>query len=71
MAVAALELGQYNHGNQPQHNCLYLYTAAAGVPHKTQRWVRHVCARHYSSEPDGLPGDDDNVRRAPRDPLVP
>ena len=58
--MADLKLGQYNHGNQPQHNCIYLYTVAGKAPHKTQQWVRHVCSQHYTAAADGLPGDEDN-----------
>ena len=66
----ALELGQYNHGNQPQHHCLYLYTTAAGAADKTQRWVRHVCEKHYTADADGLPGDEDNGESAPQPRLT-
>ena len=68
--MAALKLGQYNHGNQPQHHCLYLYTTAAGAADKTQKWVRHVCDKHYTADADGLPGDEDNGESAPQPRLT-
>ena len=57
--MAAVDLGQYAHSNQPVHHVLYLY-AAAGLPEKTRYWVHKVLTEHYSSQPDGLPGDEDN-----------
>jgi putative alpha-1,2-mannosidase len=38
---------------------IYLYNWA-GQPEKTQKWVREVMDRLYSSAPDGYCGDEDN-----------
>jgi putative alpha-1,2-mannosidase len=57
--MAAVNFGQYAHGNQPVHHVLYLY-AALGQPHKTQYWTRRVCQELYHSGPDGFAGDEDN-----------
>ena len=51
-------IGQYAHGNEPSHHTLYLY-AYAGQQHKTAEKVRQVCADFYTTEPDGLIGNED------------
>jgi predicted alpha-1,2-mannosidase len=57
--MAAVDFGQYAHSNQPSHHLLYLY-AAAGMPSRTQYWVRKVLEELYSPEDDGFAGDEDN-----------
>ena len=52
-------MGNYAHGNQPAQHMIYLYNWA-GQPKKTQKWVREVMDRLYSSTPDGYCGDEDN-----------
>ena len=52
-------MGNYAHGNQPAQHMIYLYNWA-GYPEKTQKWVREVMNRLYSSAPDGYCGDEDN-----------
>lgn len=52
-------MGNYAHGNQPAQHMIYLYNWA-GQPEKTQKWVREVMNRLYSSAPDGYCGDEDN-----------
>ena len=52
-------MGNYAHGNQPTQHMIYLYNWA-GQPEKTQKWVREVMDRLYSSAPDGYCGDEDN-----------
>lgn len=56
--MAAANLGQYAHSNQPVHHVLYLFTCA-GQPRKTQMWVRRVLGL-YNAGPQGFPGDEDN-----------
>lgn len=51
-------VGQYAQGNEPSHNVAYLFNDA-GVPWKTQRIVRHIVDSLYTSEADGLCGNDD------------
>ena len=53
------DMGNYAHGNQPAQHMIYLYDWA-GEPRKTQKWVREVMDRLYSSAPDGYCGDEDN-----------
>ncbi len=48
----------YWHGNEPGHQTAYLY-AYAGVPWKTQRWVRDIIQSEYSAAPGGLGGNED------------
>ncbi|HUD46060.1 MAG TPA: GH92 family glycosyl hydrolase [Candidatus Baltobacteraceae bacterium] len=57
MAVA--KFGQYDQGNQPVFDVLYLY-AAIGQPWKTEYWTRRVCSELYNSSAAGFPGDEDN-----------
>ena len=51
-------IGNYVHGNEPSHHVPYLYNYA-GVPRKTQYWVRHIMDTKYLPAPDGLSGNDD------------
>jgi len=61
--MAAVKFGQYDHGNQPGHHILYLFTAA-GEPSKTEYWTRKVCRELYHSGPKGFAGDEDNGEMA-------
>jgi predicted alpha-1,2-mannosidase len=51
-------IGQYAHGNEPNHHIAYLYTLA-GQSYKTQRLVRQITDQFYQNKPDGLSGNDD------------
>ena len=51
--------GQYDQGNQPGFDSLYLF-AAAGAPWQTEYWTRRICAELYDSGAAGFPGDEDN-----------
>lgn len=51
-------VGQYAHGNEPNHHCAYLY-AYCGAPHKTQAMVRRLLVEMYKNDPDGVIGNDD------------
>jgi predicted alpha-1,2-mannosidase len=57
MAIA--EFGQYDQGNQPGFDVLYLY-AATGQPWKTEYWTRRACAELFNAGGQGFPGDEDN-----------
>ncbi len=54
-----VNMGNYAHGNQPVQHMIYLYNYA-GVPHKTQWWIREVLTNLYAPSPDGYCGDEDN-----------
>ena len=54
--MAAVNFGQYEHGNQPVHHVLYLF-ALAGRPDRTQYWVKRVMDELYS--PESFAGDED------------
>ena len=56
--MAALDMGQYAHGNEPIHHMIYLYDYV-GQPWKTQARVRLVMNKLYQATPDGLCGDED------------
>jgi hypothetical protein len=51
-------IGQYAHGNEPSHHMAYLYNYA-NMPWKTQEMVRRIMKEMYSTNPDGLIGNED------------
>ncbi len=51
-------IGQYAHGNEPSHHMAYLYSFT-GRPHKTQEMCRRIMDELYSTNPDGLSGNED------------
>ena len=51
-------IGQYAHGNEPGHHTLYLYTLL-GEPEKGADKLREVMTTMYSTDPDGLSGNED------------
>ncbi|MBL4561757.1 MAG: GH92 family glycosyl hydrolase [Labilibaculum sp.] len=51
-------IGQYAHGNEPSHHMAYLYNYA-GKPWKTQERVHQILNEMYSTQPDGLCGNED------------
>lgn len=51
-------IGQYAHGNEPNHHIPYLY-AYGGQPWKTADIVRQVADTFYTTKPDGLCGNED------------
>lgn len=51
-------IGQYAHGNEPGHHTAYLYTML-GEPEKTSSLVRKILSTMYSTERDGLSGNED------------
>lgn len=51
-------IGQYAHGNEPSHHATYLYSYV-GQPWKTQQLVRKIMSEFYTSQPDGLIGNED------------
>lgn len=51
-------IGQYAHGNEPSHHMAYLYNYA-NQPWKTQQRVRQIMDELYTTQPDGLSGNED------------
>ena len=51
-------IGQYAHGNEPSHHIPYLFSYA-GMPWKTQEYVRRILDDFYKNSPDGLIGNED------------
>ena len=51
-------IGQYAHGNEPSHHAAYLYNFV-GKPDKTQEVVKKIMTELYSSQSDGLCGNED------------
>ncbi|MDI9359089.1 MAG: GH92 family glycosyl hydrolase [Phycisphaerales bacterium] len=51
-------IGQYDQGNEPSHQTLYTYSAI-GMKNKTAYWAREICKKFYTTNPDGLPGNED------------
>ena len=56
--MANVKFGQYDQGNQPGFDELYLF-AAVGQPWQTEYWTRRVCSELFSSSEQGFPGDED------------
>jgi predicted alpha-1,2-mannosidase len=53
------KFGQYDQGNQPVFDVLYLF-AAVGQPWQTEYWTRRVCDKLFCGGNAGFPGDEDN-----------
>ena len=51
-------VGQYAQGNEPSHHVAYLYNIA-GEPAKTQKIIHRICTTLYTTQPDGLCGNED------------
>ncbi|MBQ8704399.1 MAG: GH92 family glycosyl hydrolase [Bacteroidales bacterium] len=51
-------IGMYAHGNEPSHHAAWLYTYL-GQPKKTQKYVHYILDHFYTSQPDGLCGNED------------
>jgi len=50
--------GQYVHGNEPSHHVPYLFRLA-GKPELTEYWVRRIMDEMYTTDADGLCGNED------------
>ena len=55
--VAGL-IGMYAHGNEPSHHAAWLYTLL-GQPEKTRKYVHRILDEMYTSQPNGLCGNED------------
>ncbi|PCJ81449.1 MAG: hypothetical protein COA49_04970 [Bacteroidetes bacterium] len=51
-------MGQYAHGNEPSHHVAYLFSYA-GQQYRTVEIVNDILNKLYTSEPDGLCGNED------------
>ncbi|MGM9736095.1 MAG: GH92 family glycosyl hydrolase, partial [Candidatus Cryptobacteroides sp.] len=51
-------IGQHAHGNEPSHHIIYFYTMS-GQPWKTADKVREVLSTMYTTNAEGLPGNED------------
>ncbi len=51
-------IGQYAHGNEPSHQVAYLYSFA-GAPWRTQERVDEIKRTMYTTDRDGLCGNED------------
>lgn len=51
-------IGQYAHGNEPSHHIIYMYSYA-GKPWKAAPLLRQVIAQFYTTNRDGLAGNED------------
>lgn len=51
-------IGQYAHGNEPSHHIAYLYNFT-NSPFKTQSYINRILKDEYSTQPDGLSGNED------------
>ena len=53
------ENGHYDPTNEPDIAYPYLFSRVKGYEYLTQEWVRRLLDENYTTEPDGLPGNDD------------
>ncbi len=51
-------IGQYAHGNEPSHHAAYLYHFL-GQPHRSQELVHRILTELYTTQPDGICGNED------------
>ena len=51
-------IGMYAHGNEPSHHAAWLYSLL-GQPEKTGKYVHKILDELYTSQPDGLCGNED------------
>ena len=51
-------IGQYAHGNEPNHHIPYLYVYA-GAQYKTAAMIREIQKKFYLDQPEGYPGNED------------
>ena len=51
-------IGQYVHGNEPDHHVAYLYNYV-GEPDKTQKYIHEIVDKMYKDEPNGHCGNED------------
>ena len=51
-------IGQYAHGNEPDHHVLYLY-AYSNEPKTGQKYIHQVVSKFHNNTPNGLIGNDD------------
>ncbi len=51
-------IGMYAHGNEPSHHAAWLYTIL-DQPEKTEKYVHKILNELYTSQPDGLCGNED------------
>lgn len=52
--------GQYNHGNEPDHQASYMFMySETPAGHLTQQRVAQIVRQSYSNSPTGLAGNDD------------
>ena len=51
-------IGMYAHGNEPSHHAAWLYSLL-GQPEKTEKYVHKILNELYTSQPDGLCGNED------------
>lgn len=51
-------VGQYAHGNEPSHHMAYLYNYI-NKPAKTDAMVKRLLTEFYTTQPDGLIGNED------------
>ncbi len=51
--------GHYDPTNEPDIAYPYLFSRVKGYEYLTQDWVKRLLDENYTTEPDGLPGNDD------------
>ncbi len=59
MLQKVFDEGLYDPANEPDIAYAYLFSRFPGEEHRTQREVRRLLDRYFTTAPDGIPGNDD------------
>lgn len=51
--------GLYDPANEPDIAYPYLFSRVKGEEWRTQKQVRELLSKHFTTKPDGIPGNDD------------
>lgn len=51
--------GNYDPANEPDIAYPYLFSRFKGEEWRTQKLVKELLAKHFTTNPDGIPGNDD------------
>ena len=56
---SVFDRGNYDPANEPDIAYPYLFSQIKGEEWRTQKLVRELLAKHFTTKPDGIPGNDD------------
>ena len=56
---SVFDRGNYDPANEPDIAYPYLFSYFKGEEHRTQKLVKELLAQHFTTKPNGIPGNDD------------